>query len=173
MEVSCHHCGKAQNVPPEAFANQNKIQVTCGSCGSQFQVTNPKVSTLRLETTRKKVQAVTEEVSPEGRALSLPKDRDLGLRILQGPERGGVYPIHKPRVTIGRTNADINVDDPLVSRLHCALEISGEEVLLRDLGSSNGTLMDNKLIETAKLSSGASFQIGGHIFQLVVNPKTS
>jgi len=173
VEVRCQHCGKTQKIPLEAFGEQSRIQVTCGSCGKEFSFANPRFSTLKVETTRKKVQGIAEEVSPEGRALSLPKDHDLSLKIVQGPERGGVFPILKPRVTIGRSNADINVDDPLVSRIHCAVEISDQDVLLRDLGSTNGTLLDKEPIKTAKLSSGGIFQIGGHIFQLIANPKPS
>ncbi len=171
MEVRCSHCGKNQSIPPDAFGNQNKIQVTCGSCGEKLQVTNPRVSTLKLETTRKKAPSVTKEVTPDGRVLSLPKNRELSLKVVQGPDRSAVYPLSKPRITLGRVNADIKVDDPLVSRIHCAVEVIGEEVTLRDLDSTNGTLVENKPIKTAGLAAGASFQIGGHIFQLVIGPK--
>ncbi len=149
------------------------MDFSCPACGKRFQVINPKLATLRVEPTRKKVTPVTEDVSPEGHILRLPEDREISLKVLEGAEQGTVYPITKPRITIGRANADVTIDDRMTSRLHCALEISDDEVLLRDLGSTNGTIVNNKPIETARLSSGSTFRIGKHVFELVVTPKGS
>jgi len=44
-------------------------------------------------------------------------------------------------------------------------------VLLRDLGSTNGTIVGNQLVETATLTSGSTFRVGMHIFQLLITSK--
>jgi pSer/pThr/pTyr-binding forkhead associated (FHA) protein len=64
--------------------------------------------------------------------------------------------------TIGRAaGADFIVDAALVSRVHCrvtALPDGGLEV--RDLDSTNGTFVNGRRVETARLSSGDRIQVG-------------
>ena len=64
--------------------------------------------------------------------------------------------------TIGRApGADFIVDAALVSRVHCrvtALPDGGLE--LRDLDSTNGTFVNGKRIETARLATGDRIQVG-------------
>ncbi len=171
MEVRCHHCGKVHRVPRDIFDDRDRVNLPCPACGKSFQVLNPKVETLRVDTTRKKVAPINAEVTPEGRLLHLPEDQDLSLKVLEGIGKGTVYRVEKPRITIGRTNADVIIDDRMASRVHCALEVSDDGLLLRDLESTNGTMVDNKLIKTALLSSGSTFRIGQHVFQVLIVPK--
>jgi pSer/pThr/pTyr-binding forkhead associated (FHA) protein len=64
--------------------------------------------------------------------------------------------------TLGRaTGADFIVDAALVSRVHCrviALPDGGLEV--RDLDSTNGTYVNGRRVESARLGSGDRVQIG-------------
>jgi pSer/pThr/pTyr-binding forkhead associated (FHA) protein len=46
---------------------------------------------------------------------------------------------HAVNVVIGRSNADISIDSPAISRLHAGLNGAGDMLTLSDLGSSNGT----------------------------------
>lgn len=70
------------------------------------------------------------------------------LRIFErGRERSfqGVCPL-----TIGRDKAaDLPIDDAEVSRRHARLETQGETVYVRDLGSSNGTFLNGRRIDSA------------------------
>ena len=171
MQAGCPHCGHLQTVSKENLGDREKLEVSCPACGKSFQVENPQLGDLQAETTRKKLRPVTSEVTPDGRVLRLPDGKTISVKVLEGHEKGTVYPVLKPRLTLGRSNADIIVNDPLSSRLHCGLEISEEGVLLRDLGSTNGTLVDNRPIRTAALSDGSTFQIGKHSFQLLITSK--
>jgi predicted component of type VI protein secretion system len=57
----------------------------------------------------------------------------------------------------------------MVSRFHCALTIRGEEVCIRDLGSTNGTIVDGeRLTDEFTLSDGDIFQVGPLAFQVVI-----
>jgi pSer/pThr/pTyr-binding forkhead associated (FHA) protein len=47
-----------------------------------------------------------------------------------------------------------------VSRRHCAVEIHGNTALLIDLGSTNGTFVEDKKIDTAELEHLSEFRIG-------------
>jgi uncharacterized protein YbaR (Trm112 family) len=174
VEVRCYHCGHEFQVTDNIFApSRDRAEVVCPACKGSLQVVNPKLATFRAGRTNKKVSPITSAVTDDGRFLQLPTDREIALKALEGEEKGTVYPVTKPRVTIGRANADITVNDRMVSRIHCALEISEAGVLLRDLESTNGTLVDGRPVQTALLSHGSTFRIGSHLFQLVITPKGS
>jgi pSer/pThr/pTyr-binding forkhead associated (FHA) protein len=126
---------------------------------------------LPFATTRKSAPSGPLEYSEEGRLLMLPEDKKISLRVLEGSEAGTIFAVAKPRVTIGRSNVDIVINDRVVSRQHCALEISEDGVRLRDLGSTNGTIVGSELVQTAVLTSGSTFRIGMNIFQLLITSK--
>ena len=64
--------------------------------------------------------------------------------------------------TLGRaTGADFSLDAALVSRIHCRLvSLPGGELEVRDLESTNGTFVNGKRVQTARLASGDRIQIG-------------
>jgi predicted Zn finger-like uncharacterized protein len=100
--------------------------------------------------------------------LELPKDKRFSLAVIQGAATGQIFQIGKTRSLIGRSGADINIDDPEASRQHAALEIIGETAILRDLGSTNGTFIDLDRIEQHVLGNQQEFRIGGHVLMLIV-----
>lgn len=173
MEVSCYHCATKQTVGDDIFGDHEKVTVPCSSCGKTFQIINPKLATFRSQTTRQTVPSITSEISVDGLTLSLPPDQEISLKVLEGHEKGTIYPMHKPRITIGRANSDIIINDMLSSRIHCAVEVSEKTVLLRDLESTNGTLVEGTPIQTALLTNGSVFQIGAHSFQLVITSRAT
>ncbi|WP_428938479.1 FHA domain-containing protein [Fontivita pretiosa] len=64
-------------------------------------------------------------------------------------------------VTIGRAmGCDLWRDDPKLSRRHCRIERQGDEWVLIDLGSTNGTYYRNKRIKSHKLNDGDTFEAG-------------
>ncbi|MEK6597949.1 MAG: FHA domain-containing protein, partial [Gemmatimonadota bacterium] len=61
----------------------------------------------------------------------------LQLQHLSGPLRFAIGP---HRLVLGRAlSSDLLVADPAVSRRHADLRLDGDALLVRDLGSSNGT----------------------------------
>ena len=64
--------------------------------------------------------------------------------------------------TLGRaTGADFIVDAALVSRVHCRLTaLPGGELEVRDLESTNGTFVNGKKVDVARLVSGDRLQVG-------------
>ena len=171
MEAQCNHCGLAFQVGDGVFGKDDRVELPCPGCKKPVSVPNPKLVTLMIDRTRKKVPQVVSQISPEGRLLLIPASMELSLRVLEGEEKGTVYPVSKPRFLVGRTNGDVNLNDAQISRVHCALETSAEGVLLKDLESMNGTFIDDQRIETAPLTSGSKFRVGGHVLQLVINPR--
>lgn len=53
------------------------------------------------------------------------------------------YALHEGVNTIGRINSDVTINDPTVSRNHAKVTVQGGLIFVEDLGSSNGTKVDN------------------------------
>ena len=63
--------------------------------------------------------------------------------------------------TIGRSaGAQLIVEAPLVSRLHCQLTATADALQVKDLGSTNGTFVNGKRIKTAELREGDRLSVG-------------
>lgn len=63
--------------------------------------------------------------------------------------------------TVGRTaRADFIVEAPLVSRIHCRLTARGDELVVEDLSSTNGTLVNGERIDRAALKTGDVLTVG-------------
>ncbi|GIW08609.1 MAG: ABC transporter ATP-binding protein [Dehalococcoidia bacterium] len=70
-------------------------------------------------------------------------------------------------ITIGRDPSnDIPLNHPQVSRFHARLTRRGAEVLLSDLGSTNGTFVNGQPIATVPLRDTDHFQIGPYEFTI-------
>ena len=77
--------------------------------------------------------------------------------------------------TMGRTaRADFIVDASLVSRLHCRLTAGREgQLVVEDLDSTNGTLVNGTRVSRADLAAGDTLQVGRVTFQIKVEARPS
>lgn len=83
------------------------------------------------------------------------------LIVQRGPNEGARFLLDQDLTTVGRhPNADIFLDDVTVSRRHAEFRRSGNQFLVEDLASLNGTYFDGVRIESALLDDGAEVQIG-------------
>jgi hypothetical protein len=80
---------------------------------------------------------------------------------------GTRHPINAPGLVVGRgTDADVRINDPGVSRRHVESSVHGAgadggvEVTVRDLGSTNGMLVNGHKVQQATLADGAQIKIG-------------
>jgi pSer/pThr/pTyr-binding forkhead associated (FHA) protein len=74
--------------------------------------------------------------------------------------------------TLGRTaRADFIVDAALVSRLHCRLTADqSDQLVVEDLGSTNGTEVNGRRVDRAVLRSGDTLHVGRVTFQVQMEP---
>ncbi|MEU8932570.1 FHA domain-containing protein [Streptomyces sp. NPDC048409] len=97
-------------------------------------------------------------------------DAPAQLRVIAGPDAGGVHLLHGGRITVGRSaDADVPLDDPDVSRLHCAVTVGADgHVLVADLNSTNGTALDGTRVtdRPVRLVPGALLRIGESALRL-------
>jgi predicted Zn finger-like uncharacterized protein len=101
------------------------------------------------------------------RPLRLPSDQRLSLACISGPDSGRIFEIDKPRVVIGRANADIVVADIQCSRQHAAIEVLDEHVFVVDLNSTNGTYVNDQRVNRAELENRTEFEIGTTTLMLI------
>jgi predicted Zn finger-like uncharacterized protein len=101
------------------------------------------------------------------RSLRLPADQRLSLACISGPDSGRIFEIDRPRVVIGRANADIVVADIQCSRQHAAIEVMDEHVFLVDLNSTNGTYVNDQRVTRSELDNRAEFEIGTTTLMLI------
>lgn len=90
------------------------------------------------------------------------KDEFHCLELTVGDRVEKRFIINPLGVKIGRTApADIIIPDPRVSRLHCKVELAGDQLRVSDLNSTNGTYIDSKRVEDAALLDiGSVLQVG-------------
>jgi pSer/pThr/pTyr-binding forkhead associated (FHA) protein len=62
--------------------------------------------------------------------------------------------------TIGRDEVDLKLGDSRVSRLHAVLYFEGGRLALRDLGSSNGTVLNDEAVTEAYVKPGDEMRFG-------------
>ncbi|SCF76591.1 Inner membrane component of T3SS domain-containing protein, partial [Streptomyces sp. LamerLS-31b] len=97
-------------------------------------------------------------------------DAPTQLHVVAGPDAGGVHLLHGGRITVGRSaDADVPLDDPDVSRLHCAVTVGADgRVSVADLGSTNGTTLDGTRIgeRAVRVPAGGLLRVGESALRL-------
>lgn len=81
------------------------------------------------------------------------------------------FKLKKPDTIIGRGNeSDLRIPLAVVSRKHCELAIVGDSLTVEDLGSSNGTLVNNRRIkESVALKPGDTITVGPVVFTVTID----
>lgn len=73
------------------------------------------------------------------------------------------YALHDGVNTVGRINSDVTINDPTVSRNHAKVTVQGGLIFVEDLGSSNGTKVDNDRVLAGSVTPvrhGAKLRFG-------------
>ena len=92
------------------------------------------------------------------------------LQITGGSSAGRMIEIKLPQFVIGRaTGCHLRLNSDAISRQHCAFLVNEKEVVLKDLGSRNGTFLNGtQLKEPAILKTGDLPQLGPLKFEVLV-----
>lgn len=195
MIIECTSCRARYQYDEDRFERKPSKKIKCAKCGTVFEIFNPafapKKTTQEREigemtfarrqeakpkpaedtTSQSPIPAASAEEHKTDKATppQLPTGKRLSLAIINGPDAGNVFRIEKPRVTIGRSGADIVLNDTEASRVHAAVEIRDTTYLVEDLQSTNGTLIDgNKINGATELQNHSEFQVGESTLMLIV-----
>lgn len=95
-----------------------------------------------------------------------------------GPTPGKVYPLEDAEISIGRDNSNtIAINDAEVSRKHATLEMRGTSYVIQDLGSTNGTFVNETRVSGIQvLNPGDTVSFGENItlmYEAVVDPNAT
>jgi predicted component of type VI protein secretion system len=83
------------------------------------------------------------------------------IQVLEGLERGRVFEDLDTPVTIGREDDNlVQLNDERVSRFHAKLQSDGEQIILTDLDSTNGTRVNGHPVHMRVLQDGDQLTIG-------------
>lgn len=198
MIIECTNCHAKYQYDEDRFERKPSKKIKCAKCQGVFEIHNPAFAARpepavvgeRTQTRRDggtsrprtlagvplpdeadaEVQPTTDKLETKPQ---LPVGKRLSLAIIDGPDAGNVMRIEKPRMTIGRSGADIVLNDTEASRQHAAVEIRDLVYLLYDLGSTNGTLVDGqKIQEATELQDKSEFVVGGTTLMLIVTDES-
>lgn len=109
------------------------------------------------------IDAVAEVRSTREReaAAGLPGFSGFAIIVASGPRRGMHWSLPEGTTRIGRDPDDgIFLDDVTVSRHHAEFEIRDERLIVRDLGSTNGTYVNGSRHDEVEVASGDEVIIG-------------
>jgi len=97
-----------------------------------------------------------------------PSDKQACLVVIYGAELGKKYNLEKPTIGVGRSSkSGIQIDQESVSRNHAKVVNTGKTIILRDLGSTNGTYVNDELVDEHILTDGDFIKIGRTIFKFL------
>ena len=91
------------------------------------------------------------------------------LIIKTGERKGKAYPLTDRVIFIGRDPSNtITLPDRQVSRKHASISPQGTEFFIEDLGSANGTLVNNHLVHRQVLRPGDEITLGGTVLEFAL-----
>ncbi|GIG34820.1 FHA domain-containing protein FhaB/FipA [Cellulomonas pakistanensis] len=127
-------------------------------------------------TSRRRPRAAANPAPPAGAAATAPTpDRGRGrksgptrLVVTEGPLRGTTLPLGSSAVLIGRApSCTLVLDDDYSSSRHARVYPEGGQWLVEDMGSTNGTFVDDqKVTDAVPVRPGAQIRIGQSVLEL-------
>jgi pSer/pThr/pTyr-binding forkhead associated (FHA) protein len=98
----------------------------------------------------------------------------IQLRVVQGRPAGKCLKFPRGDFYFGRgAECQVRPNSDWVSRQHCRLRVRPDVVSIRDLGSTNGTLVNGELIhEERRLRHGDQIEIGPLVFEVLIEGAT-
>ena len=89
------------------------------------------------------------------------------IAVVDGPSRGARAQLGSEIARIGTADGnDLVLADRTVSRFHCEISVRGNTIVIRDCGSTNGTLIDGVRVREAEIPPGTLVRIGGSAFRV-------
>lgn len=99
--------------------------------------------------------------------------KSFGLEVLASSEesnieKGSVIPVHREILLGRKESGGIILIDPFVSSHHARIFIRNDELYIEDLGSTNGTFVnEEKIYDITSLRAGDKIRIGSFEFKVI------
>jgi pSer/pThr/pTyr-binding forkhead associated (FHA) protein len=147
--VHCNKCGH-RNPPGSNF---------CSSCGAPLDVVREE-QTITFHPT----DPFQDAPGPADDATVSLADIPVGdgvLVVRAGPQAGLKVLLSGSLTRLGRhPDSDVFLDDITVSRRHCEIERTSNGYVVRDVGSLNGTYLNQERVEQGEVHNGDELQVG-------------
>lgn len=97
--------------------------------------------------------------------------KQYALRFISGKYQGGEFPLPPSKeIVVGRSSElDMVLVEDMVSRRHAKLTVTGDQIFIQDLGSTNGTFVNGEKIKRAALQEGDRVLIGTSIIKVIAS----
>jgi pSer/pThr/pTyr-binding forkhead associated (FHA) protein len=146
--VFCNQCGH-RNPAESAF---------CSSCGAVLDRPADHTVTLAKVDPLQDAPGAADDAVVELATLA-PGVPSLIVR--NGSQAGEAFALHDPLTRLGRhPDSEIILDDITVSRRHAEVERTGNQWVVRDSGSLNGTYVNQQRVDQVALRQGDELQVG-------------
>jgi len=157
--VFCNRCGHRN--PP--------VSVFCSACGTVLDTVEDRTITLTkvdplldAPGTADDVQVDLGEI-PRGNAILVVRD---------GEASGQHFVLGNGVTTLGRhPDSDVVLDDITVSRRHVEIQATEHGHRVRDMGSLNGTYVNQRRVDDGELRQGDELQVGKYRLVFLENPE--
>jgi diguanylate cyclase (GGDEF)-like protein len=108
-------------------------------------------------------QIQQEGVGPKG-----PRPGDACIIVIYGPELGKRMQLGTAPFEIGRSSKnDLFIDQESISRHHARITFDGTNYWVADLGSTNGTFVNDDVIRDQRLRDGDQVRVGRSILKFM------
>jgi hypothetical protein len=142
--VFCPSCG--DRVPSDS--------TECPSCNATVVDAERTQALARIA--REPVFGAAPEVGSTSTRVSV-----ATLMVRSGPQAGDRFALTNDVTRLGRhPDSDISLDDISVSRRHAEIRHDGDEYVLRDAGSLNGTYVNQRRVDSVVLQQGDEILVG-------------
>jgi pSer/pThr/pTyr-binding forkhead associated (FHA) protein len=144
----CNQCGH-RNPPGSMF---------CSSCGTALDSISNRTITLARVDPLQDAPGPADDVTVDLGALG---NVTATLVVRSGPQAGEWFALAEVLTRLGRhPQCEITLDDITVSRRHAEITRVGTAYAVRDVGSLNGTYVNQERVEEAPLRHGDELQVG-------------
>ncbi len=106
---------------------------------------------------------------PSAAPRSADGERQACLVVIYGEDLGRRVPLGVDPVVIGRSSrCEVQIDQESVSRNHCRVNLQGSRYVICDMGSTNGTYVNDDLVDEIDLRDGDQVKVGRTILKFIV-----
>ena len=111
-----------------------------------------------------------ESRPPQAPSQASRGSKQYALRFISGKYQGGELKLPNNReVVIGRSSElDVVLVEDMVSRRHAKITVSGDQIFIQDLGSTNGSFVNGEKIKRVRLHEGDRILVGTSIIKVTL-----
>ena len=115
-------------------------------------------------------ETLIDEPLRVGDVTPIPDEIEATLKVVAGPDTGTVITLKDPITLLGRDETcHLTLDDPRVSNRHAMVYFAGGEFRVRDLESTNGSLLNGSALTEFAYADGDDLRVGKSVVRLIID----